>query len=374
MSSKTHSLMGSAQDSEGGITGIMGCGNVLAKFDDLDVEDRRVCQENRLEVRSSPAEEKSLRPLLLGVVRILVSMGLLVFILSQVDLDQTIEVARKARPVLLLVLLVIFVFERFLCAYRWYLLIRCRHGSIGFATVLKATFVSGFLGNFLPGIIGIEAIRIVAMARSTADLAMSFSSVLLDRILGVVALILLLSLALAVVPKDVPIVISLCAWTILGVLILGCFLLMRPWTRALIDGVLGSLLFYPLRAKLRKLYLCLDAFRNRAAVVAWAAVLAVFFQLIRVGISPVAGMALGIDIPLVYYFVYVPIITFLIMLPISVGGLGVREAAFVYFFGSEHMSPEAAFTLSLLIYAFTVISQLPGAVFCVTGIKPKKEG
>jgi hypothetical protein len=38
------------------------------------------------------------------------------------------------------------------------------------------------------------------------------------------------------------------------------------------------------------------------------------------------------------------------------------------------MSPEAAFTLSLMIYAFTVISQLPGAVFCVTGIKPKKEG
>jgi uncharacterized membrane protein YbhN (UPF0104 family) len=200
---------------------------------------------------------------------------------------------------------------------------------------------------------------------------MSFSSVVLDRILGVAALILLLLLAVTIAPKEIPAVISLCAWAILGVLIMGGFLLMRPWSRTLIDQMLGG--FALLRSKLQKLYLCLDAFRDRSVAVAWAMVLAFFFQLIRVGIAPMAGMALGIDIPLSDYFVYVPIIILLMMLPLSVAGLGIREAGFVYFFGAEFMSPEEAFILSILIYAFTIISQLPGAVICVTGIEPKKE-
>ena len=74
-----------------------------------------------------------------------------------------------------------------------------------------------------------------------------------------------------------------------------------------------------------------------------------------------AAWALGIDIALPHFLVFVPIILFVQLLPISVAGLGTREAAFVYFFGSVGVGAESAFALSLLFFAGTILSAVPGA-------------
>jgi uncharacterized membrane protein YbhN (UPF0104 family) len=48
-------------------------------------------------------------------------------------------------------------------------------------------------------------------------------------------------------------------------------------------------------------------------------------------------------------------------LPIALGGLGVREAAFVYFFGAIGVSNAEAIALGLLVYLVFVLSSLAGA-------------
>lgn len=69
---------------------------------------------------------------------------------------------------------------------------------------------------------------------------------------------------------------------------------------------------------------------------------------------------------------FLPIILFLVLPPITVGGLGVREAGFIYFFGTTGMEAEATFALSLLIYLGAIVSALPGAWVGVSALARNK--
>ena len=86
----------------------------------------------------------------------------------------------------------------------------------------------------------------------------------------------------------------------------------------------------------------------------------------------VAATAVHLQPPVILLIAFVPIVNFLGMLPISLGGLGVREAGFVFFLGTVGISSEAAFTMSLLIYFLGVGSTLPGAWFYLSGARRRE--
>ena len=109
--------------------------------------------------------------------------------------------------------------------------------------------------------------------------------------------------------------------------------------------------------------------RRRPGALTQAAALAVAFQVVRVGAAPVAAAALALEAPWALLLLYMPIVLFLMMLPISLGGLGVREAALVYFLASGgHMAAESALALGLLLGLAALVVQSPGAVVCLTGL------
>ena len=67
------------------------------------------------------------------------------------------------------------------------------------------------------------------------------------------------------------------------------------------------------------------------------------------------AISIGIDVPFIYYCVFLPIIMLILMLPISIGGIGVQEAAYVYFFTPVGMNAEEAVGLSLICYIAVVM-------------------
>ena len=73
----------------------------------------------------------------------------------------------------------------------------------------------------------------------------------------------------------------------------------------------------------------------------------------------------GVELPPVVYITMTPLITMLARIPISIAGLGVQEAGFVYFFGVFGMPVEVALLLSLVIRACTILSSAPGAWFYI---------
>jgi hypothetical protein len=82
------------------------------------------------------------------------------------------------------------------------------------------------------------------------------------------------------------------------------------------------------------------------------------------------SLALNQHINIIYFFIFVPIIILVALLPLSVGGIGVREGAYVYFFSQVGVSASEAFILSLLLYVVMMIGIiLPGGIiYVVEGI------
>ena len=91
------------------------------------------------------------------------------------------------------------------------------------------------------------------------------------------------------------------------------------------------------------------------------------------------SQSLGFRVPFVYFLIVMPIIWVIMMVPISISGLGVREGAFVLFFTQQGVSTENALLLSLLFFALTVVLALVGGVIFAwggyrrKGVQPGKE-
>jgi len=302
------------------------------------------------------------------VVRIVTAIGLLVLLATQVDLARAIQALAGVSWQLLAAVLALILVARVLAAYRWYALLKQMDSAIAFGNIVRLVFVSGFVGYFLPGTLGIEALRIYGFARATGNAALAVTSVAVDRVLGMFALILLALGGLPFLPDALPSEVAYAGWVGLALLTAAVAAALQPRLRPLALRLLGS--FQLVQDVLRKAFGMLDAYRTRPWALLWNAVVALGFHLLRCAAVGIGAAAFGVELPVAVYVAVTPLITILARIPISIAGLGIQEAGFVYLYGLFGMPPEVALLLSLVIRACTILSAAPGAWFyMVRGIR-----
>jgi uncharacterized protein (TIRG00374 family) len=300
-------------------------------------------------------------------LRALVSIALLAYLLRRLDMDRWLEIVGLARFNLILPLVGLLLAERLFAAYRWWVLLRYTGVPISLPALVRINFVSTFLGIFLPTAVGVEFFKVYGLARQTSDLGLSLSSVLMDRIIGLTSLLLLVLVGAGLAPEEVRSAVAPWAWATLGGLAIGSAALLSRRVRQRYHNLLPGALVGSVKERVRNVYACMDVLRAQPWMIVWPVVLALGFQLLRVAIAIVAAMTLQLEISALHLFAFVPIINFIGLLPISLGGLGVRETGFVLFLGTVGVSPEAGLTLSLLIFLAAITSALPGAWLYVRG-------
>lgn len=295
--------------------------------------------------------------------RIAASAGLLAFLLTQIDLGTMASAIGQIRLDLLALLAAGILGARMISALRWYLLLRGLHRAVSYAGVLRLSFVSEFVGYLAPGSLGIDALRLYGMSRTTSDLALSATSMLVERMLALLALILLVLTGLTLQLPDLPPEIGRLAWLGLAALVFTLVGLMTPPFRRATLWLLSYPRLGRVHAAAQKVYRSLDQYRARPALLAGSFVVAVIFQLVRCANIAIGAMAFGVHLPFVLFMVFVPVIILVTLLPISIAGLGVRELGFVYLFGQVGMPAEVALSLSLLTRLLSIMLALPGAWF-----------
>lgn len=302
-----------------------------------------------------------------GWLRLAVSAGLLGALLVVVDLGATWQVLATADPGLLAGMALLMVGERLFAAYRWLVLLRIVDREIGYWPVLRVTLTANFVGSFLPGGVGIELLRIHGLARHTSDLALALSSVLVERVLGLLSLLVLIALGLLAAPLAVPPAVE--GLVVLGfaALLATILALVHPWPRRLARLVLDRPALAPVRARLQGLETRIDSYLRRPATMLWSFLLAVAFQLLRVTTVVVGAAAFAIAADPLLFVVILPVTILVALLPISLGGLGPREATFVGLLGLAGVAPAAALVLVLTREAFNLATALPGAVLYARG-------
>jgi len=303
---------------------------------------------------------KSGSSLIKALFRITLSGSLLLYLAKQVDVGAVWSILSRAHLGYFAAAVAAMLLLRCHSAYRWQVLLACGNAKSNYSDLLKITFASSFYGLFLPGGSN-ELLRVVAQSRKSSDLAFAFSSVALDRLLGIFTLAATTLIALrfveAPVGPGIPIWASAIALAAAAIYAAGQSRVLRR----LFDALLALKWLAKPRDKWRKLLVCFDAMQRKYLAMAWALALAFVLQGLRVVGALLLGRALGLDLEGSYYFAFVPMIYFVQLLPISIGGFGTREASFVYLFAFAGVASETALALSLLLYVATLVSSLPGA-------------
>jgi uncharacterized protein (TIRG00374 family) len=230
-------------------------------------------------------------------------------------------------------------------------------------------FVSTFVGTFLPASIGGDAVRAYSISRDDVSGADAVASVFMDRMLGVAALLVMgvpglffardLAANRAVV-AGVAVTAAVSLVTILMIFSERVGL----WSARLISVV-------PVPALQRMAQSIVGSIR-RYAQFHWRLVnvllASVGVQILRVVQAYCLGRSLGIEVGLTAYFAFIPVILLIMLLPITINGLGTSQAAFVWFFARVGVANAPAFVLSLLFVALGIVGNLPGGIlYAISG-------
>jgi uncharacterized membrane protein YbhN (UPF0104 family) len=185
------------------------------------------------------------------------------------------------------------------------------------------------------------------------------SSVLLERLFGLLGLLLMIGLGLLLAPIALPnpalAALAVASFTLAG----AGILLLVPTVRRLIFGAAGRI--GALRSQLTRLGQTLDVFGRRPGALGVALVLGALFQVLRIVTVLVGAAGLGIAVDPLILVVVVPLGLLVAMMPISLGGYGPREATYVGLLALAGVAPEAALTLSLTRELLGLATVLPGA-------------
>jgi uncharacterized protein (TIRG00374 family) len=298
------------------------------------------------------------------VLRLTVAIGLTAYIVWKADPAAVMAAAGDADAKWIGGSLLLVLLDRALMAWRWIeLLAALSPGSRPpFTTVLRIFFVSTFVGSFLPSVAG-DAYRAYSLAQNNVRTSESAASVLMDRLLGVLSMVLLGAVALAfarTVPAD--------TWTVawIAMAAAGCALagvvIFSERAAAAVDRLLHVAPWTQAQRIGASLAEAVRRYRHHHPELVRVLVASVLVQCLRVVQAYCLGRGLGIDLGVGSYFVYIPIAVLLMQLPVTVSGLGTAQLAFVWLFGQGGVPADQSTALSLLFIALGVFGNLPGAL------------
>jgi uncharacterized protein (TIRG00374 family) len=307
-----------------------------------------------------------LRDKLITALKIIVSVGLIAFLFSRVDLSLVGDKFASANYALMLLALFLYFGAITLGCSKWYLLLRAQGIPVPFPELLSYTFVGLFFGNFLPTNVGGDLVRGWGLARYTERGAEAAVSVVVDRIVGFIAF-MSMAATMAVIavlvegrtvlqPIAIASVIAFVAFT-------GAFALMmsrRLRRRA------EALFELPLLSKVAPIYErlsgALGSYRHNYGVLLQGFLISLGVLITSNFVNYLITEALGGGIPLLYIFLFNPLIAFVLLVPVSVGGIGVNQTAYVFFFSLIRVSEVLSLSLSATIQIIILISSLPGGI------------
>ncbi|MDP1536706.1 MAG: lysylphosphatidylglycerol synthase transmembrane domain-containing protein [Burkholderiales bacterium] len=298
-----------------------------------------------------------LKKYLVLLAKITLSVGLVWYAFRNIDLSSawTTLVSIPLPAVLGAVLLLFLQFA--LGAYRLRELLHQMDQRFRLTAALDAILVGAFFSQTLISFLGGDAMRIWRMIRARIPASVATKSVLLDRISGFAGVV---AIVLVTIPLLVPMLQSiemklgllLIAAGVLGG-IFSVFVLRRLPQRVRTGRLLGGLW--------RFVSLGLDIMRSRRGAL-YVLGLSIMIQVINVVVLYILGQGLSINMDFDLYFVFMPVVLFLSMLPISIAGWGVREGAMVAALAAIDVPSHQSLALSICFGLCLIFVSLPGGL------------
>ena len=299
-------------------------------------------------------------------LKIVVSTTLLVILFRRADMPAMAARFKQMDPFWTIAALTVYGLMLAVSAWRWRLLLRVQTIEVGLGTLAKSFLVATFFNNFLPSNIGGDVVRVADTAPFAGSKTLATTVVLIDRILGLIALLVLAAVGSALAWKlGLHLKGMQYVWLALVAFTAGLlFFLRNPehLTRT-VRSILAERL-QGVQTRLQNLVAAIGRFAQAPKDLWTAFGGALIVQALLILFYMCTARSLAVPFPLLAASIVVPISLAVQMVPVSINGFGVREAVFAFFFTSLGLNVSSALTLSLGSAALIMLFSLSGgAVF-----------
>lgn len=287
------------------------------------------------------------------IVKILISVAILILIARAIDLTAVFSVVRSMQTEYLLLALVMQLLSAALASYRWYLIMRRLNFQQGPVFFLKSYLKGSFFNQALPGGIGGDAYRVLESAGLGNGKKAAFYGVLLDRLLGLIGLLLLNLLANMAYPDLLPAAVFhlLNAIALGGIAAVIAFAMLGKVERFANFKFTRHL--HEISADMRRVY-------HDPRAILLHSVISVLIHFISMLAVYFIGTGVGLNYGLLTFLVLVPPVMLLTIVPISLAGWGVREGGMIGLFLLIGADKTLVLSMSVLYGLVLLAASLPG--------------
>jgi len=301
---------------------------------------------------------------LIQLGKIIISALLIGYLLFRIGIHRILDHIASADPLLFAAAIGIFLISHIVGSYQWYVLLCNEKVPITWPKALSFYFVGLFLNNFLVSSMGGDIFRMVDIKRHSEDLPGAVATVFLDRLAGffLLSTLAVLSGPWIIIEKGLSshltllILFLVVSWSAL-LFLLFCRSAARPFARIFRKAVPEKF-----SSKAREIYDRIYAFGRQKSVVRRVLLLSVLIQSMRIMTHYVLACSLGVHVSPAYFFLIVPVIAIAASLPVSFGGIGLREQTGVILFGMIGIPAVQAFSIEFMAYISAILTSIPGGI------------
>lgn len=298
--------------------------------------------------------------LYISLCKIIITVALLIVVGFIVDFRQVVEVLESVSWKDLLIALLISQIGMFVRAYRWQILLRAQGINTPYVRLTQLYYIGTFFNTFLPSGLGGDVVKTYELSRQTTSGASAISTVIVDRLIGLGVLFLIALVALPFSWHKIPSMVVFALITIIVIFVVSLFLFLNRPLREWLTRNVGFLRIILNNDKVVAFY---DSFyRYSMVVLLRSASVSLIFNITLIITQIYLARAAGVFIPIYYFFILVPIISSLIAIPISIGGLGVREGGYMLLLSQIGVSHDRSVAISLLSYVIMLSTGFIGGV------------
>jgi len=239
------------------------------------------------------------------------------------------------------------------------------YSTISFGKLLKINFIGLFFSIFLPGRTVGDFIRGYYLSKFIKPLDVTVSNLLIWRLIGIFAMIFIACNA-SIISYPILGEFSLIYYSI-GTLIIFMAALFILLNHAFLKRIyqyslMQKFVHKELARTLEKILKSLNMFRNYKQLISKNILLSLISNSFILLTWFLLSCSINAKISIIYFFIFIPLVSLLQAIPISFNGIGVREGTTVLFFSSVGISIKMPLTIAMLFSTLSILVSLFGGI------------
>jgi len=307
-------------------------------------------------------------------VRLFSIIGIILFIviLTRIDIASLLSVFASINPLLLLAALVVNTIAVIVKSYKWKIIVSTVNSRFSLSDSVRGFLVGFSFSVLTPAKLG-DFIRAFYVRNGTCSMGRALSTVVTDRLIDIVMLVMIATTGIFMFSYfyhieilSAVLVILIAAGITCGIVIIVNKPLLSRLLRPFFNLFVPADMKQKISEYYHEFYEGLFTFYQHRTAFSLAILVALASWVPPIAYGYLLGQSIGIPISLSYFAIVIPIISLLDLLPISISGIGTRDAALIFLFSLQGVAAESAVAFSILyLFLSYWLVALAGAVFWI---------